>query len=69
MGFRCIKCHKDFGTDKKALDEHMKECGNIDIESLDLETLGQEIAKRAVYESVVKPEVEALNSVQKKTGA
>lgn len=69
MGFRCIKCHKDFGHDKKALDEHMKECGNINIESLDLETLGQEIAKRAVYEAVVKPEVEILNGIQKKTGA
>lgn len=69
MGFRCIKCHKDFGYDKKALDEHMKECGNIDIESLDIETLGEELSKRAVYESLVKPELEALNRTQKNMGA
>lgn len=33
MGFRCPNCHKDFGTDKAKLGEHLAnhpECGKKD---------------------------------------
>ena len=51
MGFRCIKCHKDFGKDKKALNDHMKACNGFDIESVDLDYLASEHAQVIVIES------------------
>ena len=29
MGFRCPKCHKDFGVDEKSLKEHIYQCSGI----------------------------------------
>lgn len=28
MGFKCPNCHKDFGIDKTAWQEHIKFCGD-----------------------------------------
>ena len=55
MGFRCPSCHKDFGSDKKALSDHMKNCAGFDIENINIEEFGEEQAKNAVYVSTIKP--------------
>lgn len=34
MGFKCPKCHKDFGTNKSALKDHLVKCGNLDFDDL-----------------------------------
>lgn len=34
MGFRCPKCHKDFGVDKKALEDHMYQCSSTTLNDL-----------------------------------
>jgi len=58
MGFRCPACHMDFGTDKKSFNDHIVLCSNIyldDIDNIDIERLGEEQAKRKVYESAIRP--------------
>lgn len=60
MGFRCLNCHKDFGTNEDALREHMKLCcGNITAE--DIMTHSEEITK-TIY---LEPALEDLKKMLK----
>lgn len=34
MGFRCPKCHKDFGVDKKSMEEHIYHYASISLDDL-----------------------------------
>lgn len=68
MGFRCIKCHKDFGHDMDELKAHMEKCNGFDIEYMDLEELATEHAKTIVAESMIADAKSAIADIMKNAG-
>ena len=55
MGFKCPKCHKDFGIDKKSLEEHTMQCASITlndlVEAIDANT--EEVTKVTVLHNIL----------------
>ncbi len=64
MGFRCPKCHKDFGVNKKALEEHIPQCAGIALndllEAVDAKT--KDVTKVTVLHSMLADTKEKLSN-------
>lgn len=55
MGFRCPKCHKDFGIDKKSLEEHVMQCAGIALNALveEIDANTEEVTQVTVINGII----------------
>jgi hypothetical protein len=56
MGFRCLKCHADFGNDKNALNAHMQICG-VGLTEEDIIENSEEIVETMAIKTLVIDEL------------